>query len=191
MSFVWPDTFVHEGNLKVNIAALRRALPKTASGLSCIAAVSGRGYRFVAPLRVYGGDKQLSSGTTGAPVWELPPLTEVVGRDGAIAGLAARLSEYRLLAVVGPAGARQDDARYHPGAALLHRFRGGVCFVDLAAIGDPQLVDATIAASLRVGGKWTNMLAGIVETLRDRRNRCCSSTIASMFSAPLRRSPNT
>ena len=26
MSFVWPDTFVHESNLKVNIAALRRAL---------------------------------------------------------------------------------------------------------------------------------------------------------------------
>ncbi|MBS7703789.1 winged helix-turn-helix domain-containing protein [Chelatococcus asaccharovorans] len=27
MRFAWPDTFVHEANLKVNIAALRRSLP--------------------------------------------------------------------------------------------------------------------------------------------------------------------
>jgi predicted ATPase/DNA-binding winged helix-turn-helix (wHTH) protein len=168
MRFVWPDTFVHESNLKVNIAALRRALPRTASGLSCIATVSGRGYRFVAPLRVYGGDKQLSSDTTMTPVWELPPLTEVVGRDSAIADLAARLSEYRLLTVVGPAGVGKTTLAITLAQRLLHRFRDGVCFVDLAAIGDPQLVDATIAASLGVGGKWTNMLAGIVETLRDR-----------------------
>lgn len=168
ITFVWPNTFVHESNLKVNIAALRRALPRTASGLSCIATVSGRGYRFVAPLRVYGEDNQLSQSAPKAAVWELPPLTEVVGRDGAIADLAARLSECRLLTVVGPAGVGKTTLAITLAQHLPDRFRDGVCFVDLAAIGDPQLVDATIAASLGVGGKWTNMLAGIVETLRDR-----------------------
>lgn len=49
--FCWPDTFVHENNLMVNIAALRRALPQT-TGLPCIVTIPGRGYRFVAPLRV-------------------------------------------------------------------------------------------------------------------------------------------
>ncbi len=167
--FVWPDTFVHEGNLKVNIAALRRALPRTASGLSYIATVSGRGYRFVAPVRIYGGDKRLPPETPTAVVRELPPLNEVVGRDGAVAELAARLSECRLITVVGPAGVGKTTLAIALGQHLRDRFRDGVCFVDLAAIGDPQLVDSTIAASLGVGGKWTNMLAGIVETLRDRQ----------------------
>lgn len=168
MRFVWPDTFVHEANLKVNIAALRRALPRTASGLSCIATVSGRGYRFVAPLRVYGGDQQPVLESTKTPALGLPPLTEIVGRDRAVADLADKIPECRLLTVVGPAGVGKTTLATSLAQHLLGRFREGVCFVDLAAIGDPQLVDATIAASLGVGGKWTNMLAGIVETLRDR-----------------------
>jgi predicted ATPase len=168
ISFVWPNTFVHESNLKVNIAALRRVLPRTASGLSCIATVSGRGYRFVAPLRVYGGDGQLSPEPTKMPVWELPSVAEVIGREEAIADLAAKLRECRLMTVVGPAGVGKTTLAVTLARHLPDRFGDGVCFVDLAAIGDPQLVDATIAASLGVSGKWTNMLAGIVETLRDR-----------------------
>lgn len=166
--YAWPATFVHEGNLKVNIAALRRALSGTASGLSCIATVSGRGYRFVAPLRVYGGDHQPPLETPKAAGSELPLQTEVVGRDRAIADLVAKLSECKLLTIVGPAGVGKTTLAVRLTQSLLDRFRDGVCFVDLAAIGDPQLVDATIAASLGAGGKWTNMLAGIVETLRDR-----------------------
>lgn len=49
--YCWPDTFVHENNLMVNIAALRRALAQTGD-LPYIVTVPGRGYRFLAPLRV-------------------------------------------------------------------------------------------------------------------------------------------
>jgi DNA-binding winged helix-turn-helix (wHTH) protein len=48
---VWPDTFVEEGNLKVNVAGLRRALGEAPGQTRYIAAVPGRGYRFVAPVR--------------------------------------------------------------------------------------------------------------------------------------------
>ncbi|KQV66370.1 winged helix-turn-helix domain-containing protein [Rhizobium sp. Root1220] len=166
MSFAWPDTFVHQGNLKVNIAALRRALPRTASGLSCIATVTGRGYRFVAPLRTYGGDQpQHSFDPANASTRELPRLPHVVGRDDVVAELAGRLPESRLLTVVGPAGVGKTTVAVAAARSLLDQYRDGVCFVDLAAIGDPQLVDATIAASLGIGGKWANTLAGIVEAL--------------------------
>src|SRR5690606_14882782 len=105
MSFAWPNTFVHESNLKVNIAALRRALPQTPSGLSCIATVAGRGYRFVAPLRIYGGEPQQPSlDAAKASTRELPRLPQLFGRDSVVAELAARLPENRLLTVVGPAG---------------------------------------------------------------------------------------
>src|ERR1700757_4443385 len=51
---VWPDTSVSEGNLKVQIAALRRALGEGRRGNRYIATVSGRGYRFVAPVERHG-----------------------------------------------------------------------------------------------------------------------------------------
>jgi adenylate cyclase len=47
----WPRTVVAEGNLFVQIAALRRILDGAQSGQSCIQTVIGRGYRFVAPVR--------------------------------------------------------------------------------------------------------------------------------------------
>lgn len=46
----WPSTTVVEGNLKVHIAALRRALDDDVFEARFIATVNGRGYRFVAPV---------------------------------------------------------------------------------------------------------------------------------------------
>ena len=50
MAAVWPGTAVEEGNLTVQISALRRVLDQGRAQGSCIQTVSGRGYRFVAPV---------------------------------------------------------------------------------------------------------------------------------------------
>jgi TolB-like protein/DNA-binding winged helix-turn-helix (wHTH) protein len=47
---VWRDTAVEDSNLNVQIAALRRLLDDGRAEGSCIQTVSGRGYRFVAPV---------------------------------------------------------------------------------------------------------------------------------------------
>lgn len=47
---VWPDTFVDESNLKVNVCFLRHALGDTQKQPEFIATIPGRGYRFVAPV---------------------------------------------------------------------------------------------------------------------------------------------
>lgn len=47
---VWPSTTVVEGNLKVHVAALRRALDDDVDAAKYIATVNGRGYRFIAPV---------------------------------------------------------------------------------------------------------------------------------------------
>ena len=50
MEAVWPGTVVEEGNLTVQISALRRILDQNRAQGSCIQTVPGRGYRFVAPV---------------------------------------------------------------------------------------------------------------------------------------------
>ena len=54
MTAAWPGTAVEEGNLTVQISALRRVLDQGRAQGSCIQTVSGRGYRFIA--RVTRGD---------------------------------------------------------------------------------------------------------------------------------------
>jgi DNA-binding winged helix-turn-helix (wHTH) protein/TolB-like protein/Flp pilus assembly protein TadD len=48
---VWPDTFVEENNLNVNVSALRKALGAAPDGRPYIETLSRRGYRFVAEVR--------------------------------------------------------------------------------------------------------------------------------------------
>src|SRR5205085_6530229 len=47
MKAAWPGTMVEDGNLSVQISALRRILDAGRLEGSCIQTVSGRGYRFV------------------------------------------------------------------------------------------------------------------------------------------------
>jgi len=53
---VWPDTFVEEANLSVNVASLRKALDEGDEDLRCIETVPKRGYRFVAPVSEVTGE---------------------------------------------------------------------------------------------------------------------------------------
>src|SRR5215468_2145082 len=48
---IWPDTFVEEVNLAVNISTLRKALGENPQDSRYIATIPGRGYRFVAEVR--------------------------------------------------------------------------------------------------------------------------------------------
>src|SRR5258708_34416197 len=48
MRKLWPDSFVEEANLTVNISALRKALGDTHDGRELIETVPKRGYRFLA-----------------------------------------------------------------------------------------------------------------------------------------------
>src|SRR5271165_6118834 len=48
----WPQTFVEEANLKIQISALRRALGDGQNGHRYIVTVPGQGYNFVAPVSV-------------------------------------------------------------------------------------------------------------------------------------------
>src|SRR5262245_23080920 len=63
---VWPDTFVEESNLTQNIFLLRRVLGDERPAPRYIETVVRRGYRFVANVRVVGGDPG-EAGSSGLP----------------------------------------------------------------------------------------------------------------------------
>jgi DNA-binding winged helix-turn-helix (wHTH) protein len=50
MEEVWPDAFVEDANLTVNVANLRKTFEEGDGKLRCIETVPKRGYRFVAPV---------------------------------------------------------------------------------------------------------------------------------------------
>jgi TolB-like protein/DNA-binding winged helix-turn-helix (wHTH) protein/Flp pilus assembly protein TadD len=64
MAAVWPNTVVEENNLNQSIGALRKALGESAGEHRFLVNEPGRGYRFVAPVRVGGHD---SPPVTGRP----------------------------------------------------------------------------------------------------------------------------
>lgn len=165
----WPNVFVDKSNLKVNIAGLRRALAQIHPELTCIATVPGRGYRFVAPLRVLGcaDDTVLSDAIRGI-TGKLPATPALIGREEAMDEIVGALAETRLLTIVGPPGVGKTSMAIAAAREVGDRLKDGVCFVDLAAIDDPQLVTPAIAFALGLNRNVANTLAQLVEMLRDR-----------------------
>lgn len=57
LNFVWPDSFVEEGNLTQNISMLRKLLGENADDPHFIETIPRRGYRFVAEVKEVLGEK--------------------------------------------------------------------------------------------------------------------------------------
>ena len=102
----WPQTFVEEANLKIQVSALRRALGDGQGGHRYVVTVPGRGYNFVAPVRTRGAVARPRRCRSVAPrrrLHNLPfAVTRMIGRDYAAAAVIRRLLRERLVTVVGP-----------------------------------------------------------------------------------------
>ncbi|HUO71945.1 MAG TPA: LuxR C-terminal-related transcriptional regulator [Solirubrobacteraceae bacterium] len=77
-------------------------------------------------------------------------LTSFVGRAEELRALRAGLSETRLLTLTGAGGAGKTRLALQLAADCLDLFSEGAWWVDLAAVGDPQLVSDAVAAALGV-----------------------------------------
>lgn len=92
ISRVWPNTYVEETNLKVNVAGLRRALEDNPSLPRFIATVIGRGYRFIAPVRATGSCAPASD---RLPSEEMPSIVELIATVDAVRQHLAQISSSR------------------------------------------------------------------------------------------------
>ena len=171
LDLVWPNTVVEEGNLKVHVAGLRRALGDGRGGNRYVINVPGRGYRFVAPVAF--ADEPVPRAphlATTSRQHNLPAqLTRLIGRREVIDTLVQRLSTQRLLTIVGPGGIGKTAVALDVAERLIGSYEHGVWLIDLAPIADPRLVPTALAAALKLEIKSESPLPGLILALRDKR----------------------
>ena len=136
---VWPNSVVEENNLRVHIAALRRAL----DGQRFILNDPQRGYCFAAPVQ-------------GVAAAVLPRhnlaarLSPVIGRDELLGVLVRRLSGQRLMTLTGCAGVGKSTLALALAERVLPRYRDGVWWVDLATVEAPLMMLRHLATVLHL-----------------------------------------
>ena len=170
---VWPDVEVAEVNLWVQMSALRRALGKASDGQQYIHTVSGRGYRFVAPIEMT-VETPLAAERVVEEEVRLPhhlprPFTRLIGRESDVAAVARELQQARLVSIVGFGGIGKTRIALEVGERCFAAFPHGVWFVELAAETDAGAVPERIAAALQVDSCGTAALEQLAHRLADRR----------------------
>lgn len=173
LDIVWPGRVVEEGNLTVHVAGLRKLL-----GSGIIATLSGRGYRFVAPVTESPARAPAPSPPPdgqdgpGAAPWpgDLPrPLTKLIGRDGDLDRVAAQLGEARLVTIVGAGGVGKTRLALAAADRIRRTDADGAWFADLGPVEESRLVLPTIAAALGVEVGGGDALRVVTAALLPRR----------------------
>ena len=177
----WPDIFVHESNLKVAIATLRRTLREYSPSLEFITTVVGRGYRLAFESR-----PEDPSGETEFPITagtSLPEIGTVIGRDAEIADLRETLARNRVTTIVGAGGIGKTTVAI----AVAHLFEdeggGSVTFVDLARVSSEEFVPASLASALGISTNNSDTLQAVVSILSRRKCLLLLDTCEHVLSA--------
>jgi predicted ATPase/DNA-binding winged helix-turn-helix (wHTH) protein len=164
----WPDVVVEEGNLRVHIAAIRKALGDGKFGNRYIANIQGRGYSFVGS--VVGPDGRNTDTPNRQHEGILPArLRRMVGRDPILDDVQESLREGRFVTLLGPGGIGKTTIAVAAGHALAEEFGGEVYFVDLGSVASPDHVVRAIGRSLGLVLKSKDTSAELVDLVRSRR----------------------
>ncbi|MGD0471783.1 MAG: tetratricopeptide repeat protein [Candidatus Velthaea sp.] len=165
MQAVWPDSFVTDDSLVQCTLELRRALDDRDQQL--LRTVPRRGYLFTAEV-TQGAARSVAlpeadlpdsrgrrngAARLGARLVDLPtPRTSLIGRDKEVESAAELLrnQNIQLLSLTGPGGAGKTRLAIAVAATIASEFTGGVKFVGLASITDPELVATALAKSLDI-----------------------------------------
>jgi predicted ATPase/DNA-binding winged helix-turn-helix (wHTH) protein len=167
---VWPNSVVEEINLRVHMAALRKALGDGQAGQRYIITVAQRGYSFVAPYSLEQTGQQ--------PAREGPPpsghnlplrRTRMIGRQALVDSLVAHLPRQRFITLVGPGGIGKTTVALRVAEQLIGRYRDGIRLLDLSPINDPLMITAHLATLLDLSLHNAEPLTALAMFLRERQ----------------------
>lgn len=138
----WPGSAVEESNLRVHIAAIRRAIGQDSAALQN---EPGRGYRFNLPVSV--------RDATGSNEDEAAPQLngeEIFGRDAAIEELVALLPLRRFITLVGPGGVGKTTVARLVAARLVASYRNGHLLLDFGIAKNGADLMQMLASALAI-----------------------------------------
>lgn len=167
VSHTWPSTFVDESNLKVHISSLRRSLGESRSQVTYIATVTGRGYRFLAPVLIT-REREPGEFTVGLNRADVPPGAKIVGRDSEIQGVKRALDCERVVTLVGPVGVGKASVARAAAAAVGAKFSGGSWVVDFSMMAELSDAANYIAGTLGLRASSADMTAPLLDYLQHR-----------------------
>ena len=172
ISAVWPDVVVEKGNLRFQMATIRKALGDGRDGARYVSNVAGRGYCFVTPVTRSTAARtvQVARTATAERVQRLPPRpARMVGRDDTVRELVRQLQVWRFVCIVGPGGIGKTTVAISVAHTLNDGFRDAVFFIDLAALTDPQIVPTAVASALGLTVQTQDPLVGLLAFIGDRK----------------------
>ncbi len=166
---IWGDRFVGESALTSRLKSARRAVGDDGTRQCVIRTVHGKGYEFVADVRVVDGRSDTGDRLDHTP-HDLPAaLQRLIGRDDLLATLIDELREHRLITLVGSAGVGKTSLGLELARAAASQYADGVFLVELVTVGDRGAAFASLAAALGVNtGLGMSIDDAIVDMLRGR-----------------------
>ena len=180
---VWPGLVVDEGNLRTQVALLRKALRDGQSGARYLVTVPGRGYRFVAPVSATAASQSHEppassiDSSSGLPT----RLTRLIGRADAVSDILGRLNRHRFVTIVGPGGIGKTSVAISVAEQAAASYPDGVFWVDCAPLLGTSLVSQKLAAALGLDVAVEDPTRGLAVYLRGRRALivldCCERVV--------------
>jgi predicted ATPase/DNA-binding winged helix-turn-helix (wHTH) protein len=154
---IWgKDVFLDTDNsINAAIRKLRQVLDDDPEKPQFIHTVTGRGYRFVAPVSELKPTAPKPATHPEPRASNLPvSRTGFIGREKETAAARDLLlrPEVRLLTVTGPGGIGKTRLAVEVASSLGEKFPGGIHFVPLSPLSDPALIAAVIVQAVGIRG---------------------------------------
>ncbi|MDI7862848.1 winged helix-turn-helix domain-containing protein [Rhizobiaceae bacterium n13] len=163
----WPGIFVHEANLKVTIASLRRSLREYSPIGNYVRTIVGRGYWLSDQLD--NGEFPQRPDLPVAANTQFPELGTVIGRDAEIAELRAAIAVNRLTTIVGAGGIGKTTVAVAAAQLFEDEEGGSITFIDFSRVAGEEFVIPSLAAMLGISSGSQDRLDAISSILARRK----------------------